>query len=46
MIKSVVYKITNILDSKVYVGSSFNVYKRWDRHRNSLRKGTHSNSHL
>lgn len=46
MIKSAVYKITNILDSKVYVGSSFNVYKRWDRHRSSLRKGTHSNAHL
>jgi group I intron endonuclease len=46
MIKVGVYKITNSLDGKLYIGSSSNIYKRWDRHRNSLRKGTHPNLHL
>lgn len=36
-----VYRITCLRNNKVYIGSSFNVKKRWSRHRCSLRKGDH-----
>lgn len=41
-----IYKITNILDGKYYVGSSIEVEKRWDRHREALRRGGHKNDKL
>jgi group I intron endonuclease len=42
-----VYKITNTIDSKVYVGSTtvdFN--KRWRNHRSELERNLHGNIHL
>lgn len=45
-LKSGVYKITNIINNKVYVGSSVNIIKRKSAHRCMLRDGTHSNEHL
>lgn len=34
-----VYKITNTIDNKVYIGQSINIYARWKDHINSLNKG-------
>lgn len=31
---------------KFYVGQAVDIKRRWNRHRNSLRSGTHSNPHL
>jgi len=33
-----VYKITNIVNNKVYVGSSFDIKQRWNRHLNELKQ--------
>lgn len=41
-----VYKITNIVNRKIYVGSSKDVKKRWWQHENALESGTHGNAHL
>lgn len=42
-----VYKITNIKNNKVYIGSSCNsLYKRLSSHRELLRKDKHTNKHL
>jgi group I intron endonuclease len=41
-----VYCIKNNINSKIYVGSSINVYKRFLRHLNDLRRGIHNNNHL
>lgn len=40
-IKSGVYKIKNILNNKVYVGSSVNIYERWSEHKRELSKNNH-----
>jgi group I intron endonuclease len=41
-----VYLVRNIIDGKVYVGSSVYVETRWRSHVNLLNAGTHSNRHL
>lgn len=41
-----VYLLINILNNKVYVGSSLNINKRIKRHFNELRKNIHYNLHL
>jgi len=41
-----IYKITNILNGKMYVGSSVNINKRWIKHRWELNKGRHGNEYL
>ena len=41
-----IYKITNILNDKFYIGSSVNLYGRNRSHYNSLKHGTHSNQKL
>lgn len=41
-----VYKITNIVNNNIYVGSSKDVEHRWQQHRDSLDKGRHGNIHL
>lgn len=38
-----VYKITNIITSKYYIGYAKNIYKRFDEHRNTLKNGSHQN---
>ncbi len=41
------YLITNLVNGKVYVGSTGkSLAGRWWRHKHTLRKGTHRNSHL
>lgn len=41
-----IYKICNIKNGKVYIGSSSNVVRRWNVHKRFLRNGCHSNAHL
>ena len=42
-----VYAIVNLVNGKVYIGSSsHNVIKRWCSHRSKLRRGIHPNNHL
>ena len=41
-----VYQIKNLLDQRIYIGSSINIKKHWTRHKANLRKHTHSNTQL
>lgn len=41
-----IYKITNIENNKVYIGSSKDIYQRWTRHRSDLSKNKHHSIHL
>lgn len=42
-----IYKITNSVNNKVYIGKSVDILnKRWPSHKNSLNNGTHTNVHL
>lgn len=41
-----IYKITNLINNKVYIGRATNFLKRKNSHLCYLRKGNHSNSHL
>lgn len=36
-----VYKIENIINGKLYIGSSINIYKRWGEHKRLLRINKH-----
>ena len=45
-ITSGVYKILNIINTKVYIGSSYDTLGRWKEHFSNLKKGNHSNKHL
>lgn len=38
---SAIYQIRNTINGKFYLGSSNNVYMRWNEHRSELRRGTH-----
>jgi group I intron endonuclease len=44
--KTGVYMITNIVDGKIYVGSSKDVELRFRQHQKSLKGGYHINKHL
>ena len=44
--KAGIYKITNILNGKFYIGSTNNFYKRKHNHFSKLGLGKHHNSHL
>ena len=41
-----IYKIQNIVNNKVYIGQSINVYKRWEQHIYHLNHNTHYNIYL
>ena len=41
-----VYKITNIENEKFYVGSSKDIYERWNQHRIALNNNEHGNKYL
>lgn len=38
-----VYRITDQVSGKFYIGSSINIAKRWDQHRLRMQRGTHAN---
>lgn len=41
-----IYQIENKVNSKVYIGSSNNIKRRWQKHKALLRHNKHQNSHL
>lgn len=41
-----VYKITNIQNGRIYIGSAKRFKERWSAHLNNLEKGTHANKFL
>ena len=41
-----IYIIINKINCKYYVGSSKNIYKRWNSHISSLKRREHGNKHL
>lgn len=44
--KSGIYKITNLVNDKSYIGSSINIYNRKHTHSTKLKNNNHSNKHL
>ena len=48
MVKKIygVYKIINLVNGKIYVGSSKDIKNRWTQHIKALNEGTHGNIHL
>ncbi len=41
-----IYKIENLVNSKVYIGSSKDIYKRWKEHKKKLLNNNHHSQHL
>jgi len=41
-----IYKITNNINDRIYVGSSFDIKERWHRHKTDLRTNKHGNNYL
>jgi group I intron endonuclease len=41
-----IYKIRNIKNNKIYIGSSYNILNRWKQHKYQLNKNIHNNEHL
>lgn len=41
-----IYCITNIINNKIYIGSSKNIYHRLKRHYSELKRNVHANKHL
>ena len=41
-----IYKITNIINEKVYIGQSINILRRWNEHIRELNKNLHVNKYL
>ena len=41
-----IYKIENMTNGKIYIGSSKNIENRWSQHRSLLKSGKHHSQHL
>ena len=41
-----IYLIKNVVNGKVYVGSSINITNRWSWHKNALKRGNHHSIYL
>jgi len=41
-----IYKITNNVNGKFYIGSSNNIKRRWRHHKSMLKNGKHTSIHL
>ena len=46
MVKVGIYKIRNIINNNIYIGSSNNIKKRWIKHFSLLKRNCHHSSHL
>lgn len=46
MNSSGIYILRSPVSHKIYVGSSYNVYKRWNQHKRLLVRGKHGNKYL
>jgi group I intron endonuclease len=47
MVKSAgIYKISNNVDGKFYIGSTIHLERRFKEHKTALKKGTHPNYKL
>jgi group I intron endonuclease len=44
--KSGIYRITNTINGKCYIGSTVNFNSRWSHHKANLNKGKHHSRHL
>ena len=44
--KSGIYMIQNLINGKMYIGSSYNIFKRVSRHRTELKHNKHCNEYL
>ena len=42
----VIYKISNNVDDRIYIGSTINLNKRWNEHKRKLLNHKHHNIHL
>jgi group I intron endonuclease len=43
---SCIYRITNVINNKIYIGSTINASKRWIEHKRDLNKQNHHNALL
>lgn len=41
-----IYKITNVINEKIYIGQAIDIEIRWKRHINDLKSNRHCNHHL
>lgn len=41
-----IYKIENLVNGKMYIGSSIDIENRWKSHKNELKRNSHHNIHL
>lgn len=41
-----IYKITNKINNKIYIGSSINIKQRWKKHKTELNNRKHHSKHL
>jgi group I intron endonuclease len=41
-----IYQIQNIINNKIYIGSTNNIRKRWNNHRSKLNNNIHENKYL
>lgn len=41
-----IYKIENLINKKIYIGSSIDITKRWRKHKFELNKNIHPNTYL
>lgn len=44
--KSGIYKIVNLVNNKIYIGSAINLHKRWILHKSRLKHNKHHCKHL
>lgn len=41
-----IYKITNTVNNKIYIGSAISTKERWNQHKRKLKLNKHTNKHL
>jgi group I intron endonuclease len=41
-----IYKITNLINNKCYIGQTNNIPRRWSEHKSALNRNLHHNEHL